>query len=73
MKTLPVVGSIVVVNDLPDATFYRVVETDGKFGVGLIDTTIEKTVPNQAVQWIDVGVVKYPTTSQMFSRKRLKF
>jgi len=72
MKTLPVVGSIVVVNDLPDATFYRVVETDGKFGVGLIDTTIEKTVPNQAVQWIDVGVVKYPTTSQMFSRKRLK-
>lgn len=71
MKTLPVIGSIVVVNDLPDATFYRVVETDGKFGVGLIDSTIEKQVPNQAVQWIDVGAVKYPKTSQMFSKSRL--
>ena len=60
MKKLPKVGEIVVVNDLPDATLYRVVETDGKFGVGLIDSTIEKQVPNQAVQWIDVGVVKYP-------------
>jgi hypothetical protein len=71
MKTLPVVGSIVVVNNLPNATFYRVVETDGKFGVGLIDSTIEKQVPNQAVQWIDVGAVKYPTTAQMFSKSRL--
>ena len=71
MKTLPAIGSIVVVNALPDATFYRVVETDGKFGVGLIDTTIEKQVPNQAVQWIDVGAVKFPTTAQMFSKTRL--
>ena len=60
MKTLPKVGELVVVNDLPDATLYRVVETDGKFGVGLIDSTIEDKVPNQAVQWIDVGVIKYP-------------
>ena len=60
MQTLPTIGSLVVVNDLPDATLYRVVETDGKFGVGLIDSTIEKQVPNQATQWIDVGVVKYP-------------
>ena len=59
MKTLPAIGSLVVVNDMPDATLYRVVETDGKFGVGLIDSTIEKQVPNQAVQWIDVGLVKY--------------
>jgi hypothetical protein len=71
MKTLPVVGAIVVVNNLPDATFYRVVKTDGKFGVGLIDSTIEKQVPNQVVQWIDVGAVKYPTTAQMFSKSRL--
>jgi hypothetical protein len=60
MKTLPKVGELVVVNKLPDATLYRVVDTDGKFGVGLIDSTIEKQVPNQAVQWIDVGVVYYP-------------
>lgn len=60
MKTLPKVGELVVVNDLPDATLYRVVKTDGKFGVGLIDSTIEKQVPMQVIQWIDVGVVKYP-------------
>ena len=71
MKHLPVVGSLVVVNNLPDATFYKVVETDGKFGVGLIDSTIEKQVPNQAIQWIDVGLVKFPTTAQMFSKKRI--
>jgi len=71
MKHLPAVGTLVVVNNLPDATYYRVVETDGKFGVGLIDSTIEKQIPNQAVQWIDVGVIKLPTTSQMFSKKRI--
>ena len=71
MKHLPAVGTLVVVNNLPNATYYRVVETDGKFGVGLIDSTIEKQIPNQAVQWIDVGVIKLPTTSQMFSKKRI--
>lgn len=60
MKTLPKCGELVVVNDLPDATLYRVVATDGKFGVGLIDSTIEKQFPNQATQWIDVSLVKYP-------------
>ena len=60
MKNLPKIGELVVVNDLPDATLYRVKDLDGKFNVGLIDSTIEKTVPNQATQWIDVGVVKYP-------------
>ena len=71
MKHLPAVGTLVVVNNLSDATYYRVVETDGKFGVGLIDSTIEKQIPNQAVQWIDVGLIKLPTTSQMFSKKRI--
>jgi hypothetical protein len=59
MKTLPIVGNLVVVNNLPDATLYRVVKTDGKFGVGLIDSTIEKQVPNQAIQWIDVDLIKH--------------
>ena len=59
MKTLPKCGELVVVNNQPDATLYRVVATDGKFGVGLIDSTIEKQVPNQATQWIDVNLVKY--------------
>jgi hypothetical protein len=71
MKNLPAVGTLVVVNNLPDATYYKVVATNGKFNVGLIDSTIEKQVPNQAVQWIDVGLVKYPTTAQMFSKKRI--
>jgi hypothetical protein len=71
MKNLPAVGTLVVVNNLPDATYYKVVATDGKFNVGLIDSTIEKQVPNQAVQWIDVGLVKLPTTFQMFSKKRI--
>ena len=71
MKNLPAVGTLVVVNNLPDATYYKVVATDGKFNVGLIDSTIEKQVPNQTVQWIDVGLVKYPTTSQIFSKKRI--
>lgn len=58
MKNLPAIGSLVVVNNLPDATRYRVVKTDGKFGVGLIDSTIEQQVPNQAIQWIDVSYLK---------------
>jgi hypothetical protein len=70
MKTLPNVGEIVVVNNLPDATHYRVVETNGKFNVGLIDSTIEKKVPNQSVQWIDRDMIKYPKVSQMFNVKR---
>ena len=64
MKTLPIVGELVVVNDLPDATLYRVVETSGKFNVGVIDSTIEKQVPNQAIQWIDVDLIKYPKAHQ---------
>lgn len=60
MKTLPKCGELVVVNNQSDATLYRVVATDGKFGVGLIDSTIEKQVPNQATQWIDASLVKYP-------------
>lgn len=71
MKSLPVIGSLVVVNDLPDAIFYRVVETQGKFNVGLIDSTIEKQVPNQTVQWIDIGSLKYPTTAQIFNKQRI--
>lgn len=70
MKTLPNVGDLVVVNNLPDATHYRVVETSGKFNVGLIDSTIEKKVPNQSVQWIDRDIVKYPKPHQMFYIKR---
>ena len=59
------VGQLVVVNNLPDATLYRVVDTDGKFGVGLIDSTIEKTRPNQTVQWIDICCLEKPTKQQI--------
>ena len=59
------VGDLVVVNNLPDATLYRVVDTDGKFGVGLIDATTEKQIPNQRVQWIDVDCLEKPTKLQL--------
>jgi len=68
MKTLPNVGELVVVNDLPDATLYRVVETSGKFWVGLIDSTIEKKYPNQAVQSCDRTMIQYPTKKQLRNR-----
>jgi hypothetical protein len=68
MKKLPNVGDLVVVNDLPDATLYRVVETSGKFWVGLIDSTIEKKVPNQAVQSSDRDMIQYPTKKQLRNR-----
>lgn len=71
MKTLPVIGSLVVVNDLPDAIFFRVVETNGKFGVGLIDATIEKRIPKQVVQWIDISCIKYPTKVQIANNNKL--
>jgi hypothetical protein len=70
MKTLPNVGDLVVVNDLPDATLYRVVETRGKFWVGLIDSTIEKQYPNQVVQSSDRDMIQYPKPHQMFHVKR---
>lgn len=59
------VGDLVVVNNLPDATLYRVVDTDGKFGVGLIDATTENQRPNQKVQWIDVDCLEKPTRQQL--------
>jgi hypothetical protein len=59
------VGQLVVVNDLPDATLYRVVELAGKFGVGLIDSGIEKTRPNQKVQWIDKCYLENPSEKQL--------
>ena len=59
------VGQLVVVNDLPDATLYRVVELAGKFNVGLIDSGIEKIHPNQRVQWIDKSCLEAPTKTQL--------
>ena len=59
------VGQLVVVNDLPDATLYRVVELAGKFNVGLIDSGIEKIHPNHRVQWIDKSCLEAPTQTQL--------
>ena len=72
MKNLPKIGELVVVNDTPDAILWRVVETDGKFGVGLIDTTIEEIVVKQPTQWMDVGMVKYPNKKQQRYQEAVK-
>jgi hypothetical protein len=58
------IGALVVVNSLPDATLYRVVDRQGVFGVGLIDATIEHKVPNQSVQWSDICTLRRPTQKQ---------
>ena len=72
MKNLPKIGELVVVNDLPDATMWRVVELQGKFGVGLIDSGIENKVPNQTVQWMDRCYVSYPNKKQQRYQKAVK-
>jgi len=72
MKTLPKVGEIVVVNDLSDATMWRVVELQGKFGVGLIDSGIENCVPEQKVQWMDKSYLSYPTKKQQRYQEAVK-
>jgi len=67
MKSKFAVGDLVVVNNLEDATLWRIVDKQGSFGIGLIDATIEKTVPNQQVQWIDIGSLKKPNTMQLLN------
>ena len=62
MKNLPKIGELVVVNNLSDATLYRVVETQGKFGVGLIDSTY---TGKQSTQWIDICYLQQPTKQQL--------
>lgn len=65
MKSKFAIGDLVVVNNLEDATLWRIVDKKGNFGVGLIDATIEKKIPNQQVQWIDISVLKKPNTKQL--------
>jgi hypothetical protein len=72
MKNLPKIGELVVVNDLSDATMWRVVELQGKFGVGLIDSGIEDRVPKQKVQWMDKCYLSYPTKKQQRYQEAVK-
>ncbi len=65
MKNLPKIGELVVVNDLPDATLYKVVEVIGKFGVGLVDSEMEKKGYSLAVNYIDVNCLQKPTRQQL--------
>lgn len=67
MKSKYAIGDLVVVNNSDDAVLWRIVDTQGKFGIGLIDATIEKTVPNQQVQWIDIGAIKKPNNKQLLN------
>lgn len=65
MKKLPEVNQLVVLNNEPDATLYRVKETEGKRGVGLFDATIEDKRPIQRIQWVDVSLVFAPSVGQL--------
>lgn len=64
MKKTPKKYDTVCMNGNPDATVFRVVEVDG-FNVGLIDATIEDKHPNQAVQWMDRGLMEPATRAQL--------
>lgn len=74
MKKLPEIGSVVVANDTQDAVFWRVVDHFGKIGVYVIDVSIEDKVPNQAVQYLDVDQVWYPSIKQFkhFTFRKIK-
>lgn len=74
MKKLPEIGSVVVANVTQDAVFWRVVDHFGKIGVYVIDVSIEDKVPNQAVQYLDVDQVWYPSIKQFkhFTFRKIK-
>lgn len=74
MKKLPEIGSVVVANVTQDAVFWRVVDHIGKVGVYVIDVSIEDKVPNQAVQYLDVDQVLYPSIKQFkhFTFRKIK-
>jgi len=66
MNNLPPIGCLVAVNKLTETPLWRVVEHVGKFGVGIIDATIEDKYPYplQKVQYMDCCYFTYPTVSQ---------
>jgi hypothetical protein len=74
MQKLPKLGCLVALNKLDDTPLWRVVEHVGKFGVGIIDATIEHNAPNQKVQYMDSCYFTYPTLKQFqhFTHKEPK-
>ena len=67
MKSLPNIGDLVVVNNFPDATLYRVVEIVGKFGLGVVDDAMQRKGFSVATQYCDVSIVQKPTKNQLTS------
>ena len=59
------VGQLVVVNNLPDATLYRVVEKVGKFGVGVVDDEMTSKGYSVATQYCDISILQKPTQRQL--------
>ena len=58
------INDLVTLNKTHDAILWRVCEINGH-GVGLIDTTIEHTLPNQQIQWVDKCYLHKPTKAQL--------
>lgn len=65
MKTMPRVYDLVVLSQDSNATLYRVRELGESKLVGVIDTSIEDSRPNQRIQWLDVSTLMTPTNAQL--------
>lgn len=52
-------GDLVVVNDLPDATLYVVLDVDGHY------VQIREAGSNYKPEWQDISILQFPTKEQM--------
>jgi hypothetical protein len=64
MMRAPKIHSLVVFNHTLEATLFRIVKMDG-YRIGVIDTTIEDSHPNQAIQWVDRSMLLGPSIGQL--------
>lgn len=59
------VGDMIVLNKTIDAVIWLVLETDGKFLLGVKDMSKDALPLNaQRLQWIDVSLARKPTHAQ---------
>jgi len=64
-------NDLVVVSQAPDATVYRVTQTDGR-AVGIIDTEIEHSHPRQRPQWVDCSILSRPSDEQIANYQAMR-
>jgi hypothetical protein len=60
----PQLNALVVFNHQPDATLFRI-KTIAGYRIGVIDISLEDSVPNQAMQWVDRSMLLMPSIGQL--------